>query len=63
VAVFQDVTGKALEKAVAMSVAVGSGYTYESEHVLFTLSGARADASPFFLATFGAQPAARLTRS
>ncbi|CEH18911.1 ketol-acid reductoisomerase [Ceraceosorus bombacis] len=30
VAVYQDVTGKALEKAVAMSVAVGSGYTYET---------------------------------
>ncbi|TID17027.1 ketol-acid reductoisomerase [Venturia nashicola] len=30
VAVFQDVTGKALEKAIAMGVAVGSGYLYET---------------------------------
>lgn len=30
VAVFQDVTGKALEKAVALGVAVGSGYMYET---------------------------------
>jgi len=30
VAVYQDVTGKALEKAVAMGVAVGSGYLYET---------------------------------
>ena len=30
VAVFQDVTGKALEKAVAMGIAVGSGYVYET---------------------------------
>ncbi|KAG2160254.1 6-phosphogluconate dehydrogenase [Suillus bovinus] len=30
VAVFQDVTGKAMEKAVAIGVAVGSGYMYET---------------------------------
>ena len=30
VAVFQDVTGKAQEKAVALGVAVGSGYLYET---------------------------------
>ncbi|KAF2436543.1 ketol-acid reductoisomerase [Tothia fuscella] len=30
VAVFQDVTGKALEKAVALGVAVGSGYLYQT---------------------------------
>ncbi|QIW99910.1 hypothetical protein AMS68_005428 [Peltaster fructicola] len=30
VAVFQDVTGQALEKAVALGVAVGSGYMYET---------------------------------
>jgi ketol-acid reductoisomerase len=30
VAVFQDVTGKAMEKAVALGVAVGSGYMYET---------------------------------
>ncbi|KAF2749737.1 ketol-acid reductoisomerase [Sporormia fimetaria CBS 119925] len=30
VAVFQDVTGKAKEKAVALGVAVGSGYLYET---------------------------------
>ncbi|WFD44974.1 ketol-acid reductoisomerase (NADP(+)) [Malassezia psittaci] len=30
VAVFQDVTGHALEKAVAMGIAVGSGYVYET---------------------------------
>lgn len=30
VAVSQDVTGKALEKAVAMGIAVGSGYVYET---------------------------------
>ncbi|KAH7927965.1 ketol-acid reductoisomerase [Leucogyrophana mollusca] len=30
VAVFQDVTGKAKEKAVALGVAVGSGYMYET---------------------------------
>lgn len=43
VAVFQDKTGKALEKAVAMSVAVGSGYTYESECAARERCGARAD--------------------
>lgn len=30
VAVFQDVTGKAKEKALALSVAIGSGYSYET---------------------------------
>merc|ERR1711981_1008674 len=30
VAVYQDVTGQALEKAVAMGVAVGSGYLYQT---------------------------------
>lgn len=30
VAVFQDVTGKALEKTVAIGIAVGSGYIYET---------------------------------
>lgn len=30
VAVYQDVTGKALEKAVATGIAVGSGYIYET---------------------------------
>lgn len=30
VAVFQDVTGKAKEKAVALGVAIGSGYMYET---------------------------------
>jgi ketol-acid reductoisomerase len=30
VAVFQDVTGKAMEKAVALAVGVGSGYMYET---------------------------------
>ncbi|KAF1911081.1 ketol-acid reductoisomerase mitochondrial precursor [Ampelomyces quisqualis] len=30
IAVFQDVTGKAKEKAVALGVAVGSGYMYET---------------------------------
>ena len=30
VAVFQDVTGRALEKAVAIGIAVGSGYIYET---------------------------------
>lgn len=30
VAVFQDVTGKALEKAVAIGVGIGSGYMYET---------------------------------
>ena len=30
VAVFQDVTGQALEKAVAIGIAVGSGYIYET---------------------------------
>ena len=30
IAVFQDVTGKAKEKAIAMGVAVGSGYLYET---------------------------------
>jgi len=30
VAVFQDVTGKALEKAVALGVGVGSGYLYQT---------------------------------
>jgi ketol-acid reductoisomerase len=30
VAVYQDVTGKALEKAIAVGVAVGSGYLYET---------------------------------
>ena len=30
IAVFQDVTGKAQEKAVALSVAIGSGYGYET---------------------------------
>lgn len=30
VAVFQDVTGKAKEKAIALGVAIGSGYMYET---------------------------------
>jgi ketol-acid reductoisomerase len=30
IAVFQDVTGKAKEKAVAIAVGVGSGYMYET---------------------------------
>ena len=30
VAVFQDVTGKAQEKAVALSMAIGCGYSYET---------------------------------
>ncbi|KAL7413323.1 ketol-acid reductoisomerase [Mrakia frigida] len=30
IAVFQDVTGKAMEKAQALSVAVGTGYSYET---------------------------------
>lgn len=30
VAVWQDVTGKAKEKALALSVAIGSGYSYET---------------------------------
>jgi ketol-acid reductoisomerase len=30
VAVFQDVTGEALEKAIAIGVAVGSGYLYQT---------------------------------
>jgi len=30
IAVFQDITGKAKEKAVALGVAVGSGYLYET---------------------------------
>ena len=30
VAVFQDVTGKAKEKALALGVAIGSGYMYET---------------------------------
>ena len=30
IAVFQDVTGKAQEKAIALGVAVGSGYLYET---------------------------------
>jgi len=30
IAVFQDVTGKALEKAQALGIAVGSGYLYET---------------------------------
>lgn len=30
VAVWQDVTGKAKEKAVALSMAVGCGYAYET---------------------------------
>ena len=30
IAVYQDVTGKAKEKAIAMGVAVGSGYLYET---------------------------------
>lgn len=30
IAVWQDVTGKAKEKAIALGVAVGSGYMYET---------------------------------
>jgi ketol-acid reductoisomerase len=30
IAVFQDVTGKAKEKAIALGIAVGSGYLYET---------------------------------
>lgn len=30
IAVFQDVTGKAKEKAIAIGIAVGSGYLYET---------------------------------
>lgn len=30
VAVYQDVTGKAEEKAIAMGVAIGSGYLYKT---------------------------------
>lgn len=30
IAVFQDVTGKAKEKAIALGVGIGSGYMYET---------------------------------
>jgi ketol-acid reductoisomerase len=30
IAIFQDVTGKAKEKAIALGIAVGSGYLYET---------------------------------
>jgi ketol-acid reductoisomerase len=44
VAVFQDVTGKAMEKAVAIGVAIGSGYMYETtfeKEVFSDLTGER----------------------
>lgn len=44
VAVFQDVTGKALEKATALGVGVGSGYMYETtfeKEVYSDLAGER----------------------
>jgi ketol-acid reductoisomerase len=44
VAVFQDVTGKAKEKAVAIGVAIGSGYLYETtfqKEVYSDLTGER----------------------
>jgi ketol-acid reductoisomerase len=44
VAVFQDATGKAKERAVAMGVAIGSGYLYETtfeKEVYSDLTGER----------------------
>ncbi|KAG2143828.1 uncharacterized protein EDB93DRAFT_1251878 [Suillus bovinus] len=44
VAVFQDVTGKAMEKAVAIGVGIGSGYMYETtfeKEVFSDLTGER----------------------
>jgi ketol-acid reductoisomerase len=55
IAVFQDVTGKAMEKAIAIGIAVGSGYLYETtfeKEVYSDLYGERGVVSlyPEFLA-------------
>lgn len=52
IAVWQDVTGKAKEKAVALGVAVGSGYLYETtfeKEVYSDLYGERGVVSETFL--------------
>lgn len=52
IAVWQDVTGKAKEKAVALGVAVGSGYCYETtfeKEVYSDLYGERGVVSAVFL--------------
>jgi ketol-acid reductoisomerase len=44
IAILQDVTGQAKEKAIAMGVAIGSGYLYETsfkKEVLSDLTGER----------------------
>ena len=51
VAVYQDVTGKAKEKAVALGIAVGSGYCYETtfeKEVFSDLYGERGVVSDSF---------------
>jgi len=52
VGVFQDVTGKAKEKAIALGVAIGSGYLYETtfeKEVYSDLYGERGVVRPFVL--------------
>lgn len=54
IAVWQDVTGKAKEKAIALGVAVGSGYMYETtfeKEVYSDLYGERGVVSRVFLAS------------
>jgi ketol-acid reductoisomerase len=49
IAVYQDVTGQAKEKAVAIGIAVGSGYLYETtfeKEVFSDLYGERGVVSP-----------------
>ncbi|KAG0698172.1 hypothetical protein DFH29DRAFT_1019451 [Suillus ampliporus] len=55
VAVFQDVTGKAMEKAVAIGVAIGSGYMYETtfeKEVFSDLTGERGVVEGLFCAQY-----------
>lgn len=50
IAVWQDVTGKAKEKAIALGIAVGSGYLYETtfeKEVFSDLYGERGVVSLF----------------
>ena len=51
IAVWQDVTGKAQEKAIALGIAVGSGYLYETtfeKEVYSDLYGERGVVSPAY---------------
>jgi len=55
IAVWQDVTGQAKEKAIALGVAVGSGYMYETtfeKEVYSDLYGERGVVSFFFISWF-----------